>query len=363
MKIRKIIKEYFSYSASEKRGLLILVIVLLGVYVVPVFFSSSNSESKILVKDKQQEIQSLISSIEQSKSKQNQYNYFSFDPNSVTEVQLNQLGLSNFQIKNLIRYRKAGGIFYKKGDLLKIYGFTNEDLNLLDEYITFKKIQTVNRYKSKKVSKISYLFPFDPNTLSYSGWDSLGVDSKIANRIQKYIEKGGSFKEAKDLKKIYGFDSAKLLVLMPYINIDLVIPEKIDKEYKLIELNSSDTSELKKLPGIGKVLSSRIIKYRKLLGGYSNKEQLIEVYGISKERYLRFSGLITVDSSLILKMGINSFNKDKLKSHPYIKDRIANDIVRYRHRMGDFNSVEELKDKGLLSDSIFGKLSPYLSLD
>ena len=363
MKIRKIIKEYFSYSASEKRGLVILVIILLAVYVIPVFINSSNSKSKILIEDRHQEIQSLVSVMEKSKLKEKQITYFSFDPNFATESQLGELGFSPYQIKNLLKYRKAGGVFYKKSDLLKIYGIKIEDLKQLEEYILFKKKQSLSKYKPKKLKKSFYLFPFDPNTLSPSGWDSLGVDIKIAKRIQKYIKKGGSFREANDLKKIYGFDSSKLSILIPYVSVESTIPEKIENKFQLIELNSCDTAKLKALPGIGKVLSGRIIKYRNLLGGYSNKEQLIEVYGISKDGYLRFSKLLTTDSSLIQKIGLNSFSKDDLKRHPYIKDRIANDIVRYRHRMGDFNSVEELKDKGLLSDSIFGKLSPYLSLD
>ena len=45
-------------------------------------------------------------------------------------------------------------------------------------------------------------------------------------------------------------------------------------ESQSIDLNIADTLTLKKLKGVGSVYSNRIIKYRDLLGGFSNKRQL-----------------------------------------------------------------------------------------
>ncbi|MBR2261187.1 MAG: helix-hairpin-helix domain-containing protein [Paludibacteraceae bacterium] len=52
-----------------------------------------------------------------------------------------------------------------------------------------------------------------------------------------------------------------------------------------VELNSADTTELKRLRGIGSVLSARIVKYRNKLGGFSSVEDLKNVYGLSDETY------------------------------------------------------------------------------
>lgn len=52
-----------------------------------------------------------------------------------------------------------------------------------------------------------------------------------------------------------------------------------------VELNSADTTELKRLRGIGSVLSARIVKYRTKLGGFSSVEELKNVYGLSDETY------------------------------------------------------------------------------
>src|SRR5690606_32795545 len=74
-----------------------------------------------------------------------------------------------------------------------------------------------------------------------------------------------------------------------YIRIEKLSPGET------ISLNSSDTTEWKKIPGIGSSYSTRIVKYRTLLGGFINKNQLLEVYGIDSEMYSRISPYITED--------------------------------------------------------------------
>jgi len=88
------------------------------------------------------------------------------------------------------------------------------------------------------------------------------------------------------------------------------------KERWPLELNSCDTSDLARLPGIGKVLSSRIIKYRNLLGGYVSREQLLEVYGLSRETYDIIRDKVKADSTLAEKIDINSCDYKRLSKLP-----------------------------------------------
>src|SRR3569833_3197280 len=53
----------------------------------------------------------------------------------------------------------------------------------------------------------------------------------------------------------------------------------------VIELNSADSAKLTELKGIGPSFARRIINYRNRLGGFINKEQLKEVYGMDDDRY------------------------------------------------------------------------------
>ncbi len=54
----------------------------------------------------------------------------------------------------------------------------------------------------------------------------------------------------------------------------------------ILNLNICDSASLEALPGIGPVLSSRIIKYRNLIGGYVSVDQLKEVYGLPKKHLI-----------------------------------------------------------------------------
>lgn len=82
---------------------------------------------------------------------------------------------------------------------------------------------------------------------------------------------------------------------------------KIEKwpQGTVVELNSADTTTLKKVPGIGSVFAKRIIKYRDLLGGFYSVEQLGEVYGIDEERYEAMKSWFSVDLSAIRQLFVN----------------------------------------------------------
>lgn len=72
-----------------------------------------------------------------------------------------------------------------------------------------------------------------------------------------------------------------------------------NREYDklMIELNTADTTALKQLRGIGSKLSLRIVKYRKRIGGFSHKEQLKDIYGLSEETYLHILPHVWVDTT------------------------------------------------------------------
>lgn len=62
-----------------------------------------------------------------------------------------------------------------------------------------------------------------------------------------------------------------------------------------LNLNTATQAELELLPGIGPVLAEAILDYRESFGGFSTKEQLMEVSGIGEKRYAAVEALITVE--------------------------------------------------------------------
>ncbi|PXY01575.1 hypothetical protein DF185_08840 [Marinifilum breve] len=359
MSLKKTIKEYFSYSTSEKRGLLVLSVILITVIVLPEILKSDSNPASIPTKNGKLDSLMVVLS---NKSKLKKPDLFLFDPNKASVDEFKRLGLRDYQTRNILKYRDKGGVFRVKSDFRKIYGIKDVDYNRLKDYIHIPTI--VRKEDVKKIAKREVqleLFNFDPNTITKAEWEKLGVDGRMSNRIIKYLSTGARFKNVDDLGKIYGFDSLLLVRLMPYIHIKPIKGKSVKIE--LVDLNLADTSILKTLPGIGKILSGRIVKYKSMLGGYTSKSQLLEVYGISKETYQSIQKRVCISPVVLQKIPINTCNAKLLGKHPYISRRMSSDIVKYRERVGKFSSVEDLKTKHLLTDSVFQKIEPYLSIE
>ncbi|WP_374950300.1 helix-hairpin-helix domain-containing protein [Mucilaginibacter sp.] len=167
------------------------------------------------------------------------------------------------------------------------------------------------------------LAKFDPNTTTPKRWQELGLSERQAHTITNYIAKGGSFRKATDLKKIYGVTPADYQRLAPYITINA----EVEKRPVVVELNSSDSSALTLVNGIGGAFANRIINYRERLGGYVNKEQLKEVFGMDELKYREIAPQVKVNPARIRKIAINSITFDKLRLMPYLNYKQVNAII------------------------------------
>lgn len=274
----------------------------------------------------------------------------SFDPNKVDSLGLLSLGFSRFQTQNILNFRRQEGRFYKKKDLMKIYGVNINDFSKYEKYILLEPSGSSNK---------NHLFSFDPNTLSRNGWDSLGVESRQVNRITTYLSRGGRFRKAKDLMKIYGFDSLKYTELKAFIDIEQKSVPVIIK----LDLNKADSIQLLKLPGIGPYFSQRIIRYRKRLGGFYDLNQLNEIKGLRKSRVDSLGSYLSIDSKCLIYINVNTVTIEELSAHPYVTYREASDILRLRKRKGQILSMENLLKKKILKDSMYKRVKPYLVLE
>jgi DNA uptake protein ComE-like DNA-binding protein len=131
----------------------------------------------------------------------------------------------------------------------------------------------------------------------------------------------------------------------------------------ILELNTADSLQLLALKCIGPVFSSRIIKYRNLLGGFYSAEQVKEVYGIDSALFLKILPQLTADANAVKKININTADIDELKKHPYLRYKIARAIINHRNRFGDFSELSELKNIPEIDEQIYSKIQPYLSIN
>jgi DNA uptake protein ComE-like DNA-binding protein len=134
----------------------------------------------------------------------------------------------------------------------------------------------------------------------------------------------------------------------------------IQKSKPKIDLNTCDSALLESLPGIGPVLSARIIKYRNLLGGFASVSQLKEVYGLPEETFNMISDRLTADSSVVKKISVNAGDFKQLIRLPYFDRYEVNAILKYRELKGRIADINELADNKLITKEKMNKVRPYL---
>ncbi|WP_421830021.1 ComEA family DNA-binding protein [Larkinella sp.] len=276
-----------------------------------------------------------------------------------------------------------------KRQLDSLVALLEVDNNEVDE----RRETTPGRYEPNVKTKKAERFAFDPNTVDAESWQRLGAPRWLADRIVRYRSKGGQFRKKEDLLKIYDFPPELYGELEPYIRLSVEKrAEKPSEKYRErlvdakpesnkpyasnrpvytaeryskpvlqpFDINTADTTELKKLRGIGSKLAGRIVKFRDALGGFISPDQYAEVFGLDSLalQELNQYGQIRTPAK---KLVINTATAEELDRHVYLSKRQAEIIVNYRTQHGPYTSPESLRNIRILDAKTIEKLTPYLA--
>ena len=218
-------------------------------------------------------------------------------------------------------------------------------------------------------------FPFDPNTADSTQLLRLGLRPWQVRNIYKYRSKGGVYRTKEDFARLYGLTVKDYRRLEPYIQISpdyrpaaelvgerpryerdtLLRPIKIDSTQHIV-LNTADTNQLKKVPGIGSYYAKEIVRHGKWLGGYVSVDQLDEIDGFPSEAKKYF----VVERPTPQRINVNRLTLQQLRRHPYINYYQAKTIVDYRRLHGDIHSLQDLRFSRDFSPEAIRQLEPYV---
>lgn len=226
-----------------------------------------------------------------------------FDPNTIDSATLVSYGIQAWKVKNFIHYRNAGKVFRSADDMLDTYGWTKQDLQALLPYVRIGK----NFQKQERTNT-----PFEKEERSNE-------------------------------------ETAKRDSLRSYMSNKF-------KEHTLVDLNTADTTLLKRIPGIGSHFARSIIRYREKLGGYHQTEQLVEIKDFPIETLEWF----TISTPIQKRIDINKADFKQMASHPYIGYDNTKRIKNYQRLYGNIKSIDQLRSLQFFSEDELQRLLPYL---
>ena len=231
---------------------------------------------------------------------------------------------------------------------------------------------------------------FDPNTADSSTLVHLGLKKWQVSNMLKYRAKGGRYRKAEDMKRLYGMTDSMYVRLLPYIHIDTAaidqyrdslrrsrrdtlakdsVPRYVSqKRDTLLNLRTADTTELKKIRGIGSYRARQIVRYRKELGGFVNTEQLREIKALQPllTDSLQADSLLShfwIDSIIIVPLQVNSCRAETLERHPYLSFEQAKAVYELRRKKIRLESIEQLRRLDCFTEEELRRVEPYLSFE
>lgn len=176
--------------------------------------------------------------------------------------------------------------------------YLNSQLSTVNRQQTFNKVTETQGYKDTKTQK--HLVTKAPSKSSEFKVQSSVVPEPVEGKIRRFDKLSGRSTQSSEF----------------------------------IKINSADTTELKSLPGIGSFFARNIVEYRDKLGGFIEKEQLLEIYAFDSTRMANIESLIVIDSIELMKVKVNTDDFKTILRHPYIEYEDVKKIINYRESKG-----------------------------
>ena len=128
----------------------------------------------------------------------------------------------------------------------------------------------------------------------------------------------------------------------------------------LIELNKADAQDLLVLPGVGPVLSQRIVRFREALGGFHDIDDLYEVYGLDSSVVDEANSWVTVDATLLRPFCLDTVSFRSMLRHPRFDVETTKKLMRARGR--GVHALDVVLLRSRLDSVTLHSVQPYLRM-
>jgi DNA uptake protein ComE-like DNA-binding protein len=225
------------------------------------------------------------------------------------------LGLSQREVRNILKYRARGGRYRVKEDFARVYGLTLEKYRQLEPYIAIKpQIMAADVIKREKNSPHPSSLSPHPSSLSPHPSSLNPQPSAVGLRASRKLRYG-----------------------------------------ETVDINSADTAMLKRIPGIGDYYAMRIVELRKRKQVFSSPEELLAIRNFPETALTYMTA-----SQDFPAIYINCWSQKQLASHPLLNYTQARDIISLRRLSGPITSATDLAALPSFSPALIEKITPLL---
>lgn len=179
------------------------------------------------------------------------------------------------------------------------------------------------------------IHPFNPNYLTDYRAYVLGIEKNTIDRLFAFRKSGKFINSAAEFKRITQMEDSLFEAIKPFLKFPNFTKYKKEKVFKNLkkDINEVEEFDFLKVKGIGKVLSSRIVKYRKYIKGFSTLDQLYEVYGLDSLVVDNVKNHFEIQKLPELKkIKISEASLYDLSLVPYINKEESTEIIKLRTR-------------------------------
>lgn len=272
------IKSHLRFSKEQKKGLFLLLFIILGLQLFLFFadFSTSSTQSKS--EKEWLALQSDVDVLKESKLKTvNQL--YPFNPNFISDYKGYKLGMSVEEIDRLLAFRKKNKYVNSASEFQTVTKVSDSLLQTIAPFFKFpdwvinkKEAKEYKNFANTTFNKKEKIVQIDINQATQEDLIKVnGIGEVLSLRILTQKEKLGSFVSMDQLKEVWGLSPEVLLYLNKYFIVsELPVLKKID-------INNASLKELSKFYYFKHDVARQIVKYRSMNGDFKNIDDLIKI--------------------------------------------------------------------------------------
>lgn len=274
IRLQKFFKAYFYFSPSERKGIFILLLLILIVVFIPSIYRLVKPNTFAPINITKYSFNTASSALDSQLIEQIAFNDLDtpININNATHDELIALGFTAKNCQTIQNYLSKGGKIYSIDKLKNIYGINPALIDQIESFLTFENGQKkYANYRDSLSKKREPLAPIELNSADSAQLVKLyRIGPLLAGKIIDYRNKLGGFLNLNQLTEIFGFDEDILYDLQGKIYVDA-------KKAKKLNLNTVSEEELKAHPYFKYKLARVITNYRKQHGSYKNYNDLLQI--------------------------------------------------------------------------------------